>query len=218
MFMKKIHNYIKRNHKLIISLSLLMIGNCFNYWLIKIFQRNPIYINSPIDDKIPFWGWLVYIYNMFYPFCIIAFILLFKKDEKAYFKGIISCIIGIFICNIIYLFIPTIMYRPVTPNYDPLTNLVLKITFYFDDPPLNCFPSLHCLFCFQVILSYLISKCTIKRKTWIIICSSLIIISTLFVKQHYIYDVIAAFLISIFSNTLESLFNISSRLKKKKII
>ena len=218
MFMEKIKVFFKKEKKLIISLSILMLGNAFLYWIIKLFQKNPIYINYYLDDKIPYWGWLVYVYNMFYPFCIFAFILLFKNDEKAYFKGIIACAIGVIICDIIYLFIPTIMYRPITPNYDPLTNLVLKLTYYFDDPPLNCFPSLHCVFCFQVIYSFIKSKCTIKKKTWISLGALAIIISTLFVKQHFIYDIISAFLICIIANMAESIFKISDKLKKKKII
>ena len=218
MFMKKVKSFIKKDEKFFISIAILFLGNMFLYWFIKLFQSNPIYINYYLDDKIPFWGWLVYVYNMFYPFCLIAFYLLYKKDEKAYFKGIIACIIGVLICDIIYLFIPTIMYRPVTPNYDPFTNLVLKITFFFDDPPLNCFPSLHCVFCFQVIFSYIISKCTLKRKTWIIICSMLIILSTLFVKQHYIFDIISAFLVCLIANSLESILGIYNWFKSKRII
>ena len=218
MYMKKIKAFFKKEKKLIISLSILMIGNAVMYWLIKLFQNKPIYINYYLDDKIPYWGWLVYVYNMFYPFCIVAFCLLYKWDKKTYYKGIISCLIAIIICDTIYLFIPTIMYRPVTPNYDPLTNLVLKITYYFDEPPLNCFPSLHCIFCFQVIFSSLKSKSTIKRKTLLITCASLIILSTLFVKQHYIYDIISAFLVCLIGNMTESIFNIYEIFKRKKII
>lgn len=216
--MKKVKAIIKKEKKLIISLSILMIGNAVLYWFIKLFQHNPIYINYYLDDKIPYWGWLVYIYNMFYPFSILAFCLLYKSDEKAYYKGIISCAIAVIICDIIYLFIPTIMYRPITPSYDPLTNLVLKITYLFDDPPLNCFPSLHCVFCFQVIFSSIKSKCNIKRKIWLIIGACLIILSTLFVKQHFIYDIISAFLVSLIANMSENIFNIYNRIKKRKII
>ena len=188
------------------------------YWSLKLFQRNPIYINFYLDDKIPFWGWTVYIYNMFYPFCIIAFYLLYKNDDKTYYKGIISCMIGCLICDIIFLLLPTIMYRPEIPNYDPFTNLVIKVTFFFDEPPLNCFPSIHCVFCFQVILSYIKAKYPIKKKLIIITISTLIILSTLLVKQHFIYDVISAFLISIIANIIESLFEIYNRFKKKNIL
>ena len=74
--MKKIKSYIKKEKKFIISLCILMIGNALLYWLIKSFQSDPIYINYYLDDKIPYWGWLIYVYNMFYPLCIIAFYLL----------------------------------------------------------------------------------------------------------------------------------------------
>lgn len=218
MFMKKIKSFVKNNKKFVISMAIVLIGNGFLYWLLKTFQRNPVYINYYLDDKIPYWGWLVYVYNMFYPFFILVFYLLYKEDEKAYYKGIISLMIGVIVCDIIFLFMPTIMYRPITPNYDPFTNLVLKITYYFDEPPLNCFPSLHCLFCFQEIFSYIKSKCTIKRKIWVIIGASLIIASTLFVKQHFIYDVIAAFLVCLIANMAENIFHIHDKFKKKKII
>ena len=141
-----------------------------------------------------------------------------KESSKAYYKGFIAVLIAIIICDSIYLIAPTIMYRPPIPNYDPFTNLVLKITYYFDEPPLNCFPSLHCIFCFQVMFSYIISKCTLKRKTLITICSILIVLSTLFVKQHYIFDVIAAFIVCLMANMIESMFGIFDKLRKKKIL
>lgn len=216
--MKKIKDFIKNEKMFVISMCILFIGNGFVYWIIKLFQNNPIYIDFYLDDKIPFWGWLVYVYNMFYPFCILAFYLLYRKDKKAYYKGIIAGIIGCLISDIIFLIVPTIMYRPVIPNYDSFTNFVIKVTFFFDEPPLNCFPSIHCIFCFQVIFSYIKSKCTLKRKAWIILGSSLIILSTLFVKQHYIFDVISAFLVCLIANSLESIFGIYNDLKKKKIV
>ena len=110
------------------------------------------------------------------------------------------------------------MYRPIIPKSDLLTDFIIRITYYFDNPPLNCFPSIHCLFCFQVIYSYLFSKYD-KKKKWIFITISfLIIISTLFIKQHYIYDVISALLVCIIANLLCDLFKIYNYFKRKKII
>ncbi len=216
--MKQIKQYIKKNKELVISMAILFLGNMFMYWILKLFQSDPIYINFYLDNKIPFWGWTVYIYDMFYPFSIVAFFLLYKKDKKAYYKGIISTIIGCIICYIIYLLMPTIMYRPEIPNYDFFTNLVLKITFYFDNPPLNCFPSLHCVFCFQVMFSYLRSTYNSKRKHLISFIAILIILSTLFVKQHYVFDVISALLVCILAMIIESLFGIYNKLKNNKVL
>ena len=70
----------------------------------------------------------------------------------------------------------------------------------------------------HLIFSYIMSKCTIKRKTWVIIGASLIILSTLFVKQHFIYDVISAFLVCLIANSIQSIFGIYNYFKNKKII
>lgn len=214
--MKKIKDFIKNNKQFVVSIAIVFLGNGFMYWFLKLFQRNPIYINFYLDDVIPFWGWAVYIYNMFYPFCLLSFFLIYLWDKKTYYKGIISIIIGCITCYIIYLLLPTIMYRPIVPEYDPFTNLVIKITFFFDDPPLNCFPSLHCLFCFQVIFSNIKAKFSINKKLIMITVSTLIIISTLFVKQHFIYDILSAFLICLMANVLESVFDIYNTFNKKK--
>ncbi len=216
--MDKIKKFIKKEKKFIISLAIFMLGNAFMYWFLKLFQGTPTYINFYLDDKIPFLGWTIYIYDMFYPFTALALYLLYKKDKANYYKGVISGMIGCIICYIIFLIIPTIMYRPTIPEYDPLTNLVIKITYYFDEPPLNCFPSIHCVFCFQVIISYIKSKYPLKGKIIIITCAMLIVISTLLVKQHFIYDVISAFLVCLIANNLESIFNIYNKLKIKKIL
>ena len=125
---------------------------------------------------------------------------------------------GFLICDVIFLTMPTIMYRPIIPKYDPLTDLVLKITYIYDNPPLNCFPSIHCLFCFQVIYGYLFSKHNVKNKIIVITIALLIIISTLFVKQHFIYDVISAFLICLMTNLITELLNLYNYFKKKKIL
>ena len=215
MFMKKFKLFIKEEKKFIISLCILMIGQAFLYWSLKLFQSNPIYINYYLDDKIPFCGYFVYIYNMFYPFCVVAYYFLYKADARKYFKAIFACAIGIIICDTIFLALPTIMYRPPIPSYDAFTNLVIKVTFFFDEPPLNCFPSIHCLFCFQVIFGYIKSKATLSKKIIMITISLLIIISTLLVKQHFIFDVVGALVVCIMANILENLFGIYDKLKKK---
>ena len=210
--------FIKENKKFIISISILLIGQAFMYWFLKLFQSNPIYINYYLDEKIPFLGRFVYIYNSFYPFILFSFYLLYKSDKKSYFKGVISGIIGFLICDVIFLCMPTIMYRPVIPQYDFLTNLVIKLTFLYDSPPLNCFPSIHCLFCFQVIYSFIFGSSNKKQKLLIIVYSLLIILSTLFIKQHFIFDVLSALAIMIISNLSTDIFNIYERLEKKGII
>ena len=213
--MKKIKFFLKENKMFIITILILLGGQSIMYYGLKFFQTNPNYINYYLDDEIPFIGYFIYIYNMFYPFTLIALYYLYKKDKDSYYKGIISGTIGYLICDVIFILYPTIMYRPIIPKLSPITDFVINLTFLYDNPPLNCFPSIHCLFSFQVIYSFLSSNLTKREKFIITIVFLLIIISTLLVKQHYIFDVISAFLICVITNLMEDLLGIYKKIKKK---
>ena len=206
-----------KNKKFLITISILLVTQAFFYWFIKLFQNNPHYINYYLDKEIPFIPQFIYIYNLFYPFIFIAFYYLFKKDENTYYQGIIAGIIGFLLCDMIYLYYPTIMLRPPIPNnIDFLTEFIVKITYFFDEPALNCFPSIHCLFCFQIIFSYLKTRSiNTKHKILGITISLLIIISTILVKQHYILDIISAFLICTIANIIIDLTNLANKFKDK---
>ena len=194
----------------------LLLCTYFIYWFLKFFQPNPNYINFPLDEKIPFIPNFIYIYNTFYPFMFLTLLYLFKYDEKTYMKGIISGIIGFIICDIIYLYYPTIMLRPPIPETNVLTNLVLKVTYFFDTPAVNCFPSIHCLFSFQIIFSYLKTKqISLKSKLFIIIYALLIITSTVLVKQHYVVDIISALAICIIANLLVDITKLHTKIEAK---
>lgn len=185
-----------KNKKFIFTVGFLLGFQAFTYWFLKFFQNNYHYIDFFLDKKIPFIGEFIYIYDLFYPFVFFALFLLFCDDEKTYYKSIISGSIGFLICDIIFLVYPTVMLRPDVSNYGGLTGLILKYTYLFDTPALNCFPSIHCLFSFNVMFGYLFSKNIISSKKLLVSIVSLsIALSTLFVKQHYIYDFISALLI-----------------------
>ena len=214
--MKKIIDFIKKNKHYFIGICIMMISQSFLFMILKLFQSNPVYLIHPLDDKIPFIAPFIYIYNLFYPAVMFSLYLLYKKDVETFDKAIIAGTIGYLICYTIYLLLPTIMYRPVIPSFDPVTDLIIKITYFFDDPPLNCFPSIHCLFCFQAIYSYLITKKYKDhfQKIPLVIFLVLIILSTLFVKQHFVYDVLGSFIVCLFSNLIVEIFHLQKLMKK----
>ena len=183
-------------------------GQVLLYTIIKLFQDNYHTFNMGIDNRIPFIPYFIYIYNMFYPFLFICFLNLFNKDKITYDKGIIAVIMGYLIANIIFIIYPVEMIRPDISNInmDDLTRFVVELTYKSDNPAINCLPSLHCLFCFQSIYSTI--RCNnlgIIKKIIISIIALLIIISVLFVKQHYVIDMVVAFIIFIIINVIVEL-------------
>jgi len=209
--------------KFLISICSMMVAMAILYWLVKLVQFNYHYIYSPIDNKIPFIPHLVYVYDLFFPTVLLTMYYVFRKDRKNYYKGIMAAILGDIISSIIFIAYPTIMYRPWVDysNLDFLTELVLKITYSADNPALNCCPSIHCLFCYQAIFTLCVSK-KIKKSVKIPLSLFLILIvlTTMFIKQHYFYDAVYAFIIFAITNIIVYSFKLYPRLTniiKKKI-
>ena len=74
---------------------------------------------------------------------------------------------------------------------------ILNVVYMNDTPAMNCLPSMHCTTCFTsmyvIIKSNKIPK---KCKVLAPIIFTLIVLSTLFVKQHAIVDVVTALLLT----------------------
>ena len=92
---------------------------------------------------------------------------------------------------IIYYFYPTYVPRPMITGTDFLSNMVLNL--YAADNPYNCFPSIHVLNSVLIALyTYESDKVYKSTKVICVIISSFIILSTMFIKQHYFADVAVA--------------------------
>ncbi len=205
--MKAIKDFFKEiiNKDFLISIFCLMGLQAIVYIFIKYLQFDYHSGLSTIDSIIPFVPHFIYIYNIFYPFVFIVLYYVFCNDKEKYYQGILAGVIGYLLSDIIFLVYPTIMIRPyvIYDKLDFLTGLIIKITYSIDNPPLNCFPSVHCLFCFQVIYTTVISRNIARNKKIIITLVSLLIaLSTVLVKQHYFYDIFGAFIVFVLSNIL----------------
>ncbi|MEO3947054.1 phosphatase PAP2 family protein [Gorillibacterium sp. CAU 1737] len=135
---------------------------------------------------IPYSIWIVFIY-----ICVIYYL---KHDKKVYYECLITYVLCAMSCYGIYLVFQTTVPRPVLYGNDPLTELIRYI--YRRDQPFNAFPSIHCFSCILVMRALYTSK----FKTWlnqllIYGVAGSIVLSTLFVKQHVVLDVVAAFVL-----------------------
>lgn len=149
---------------------------------------------TDIDISIPFIKYFAVPYIMWSPFLVITLIYICFRNREVYYRVMISLILGIIVCFLTYYFFQTAVPRPQLYGNDLLTNLVRFI--YNTDNPFNCFPSIH------VLTSYILIKgimsCDIKASIYsivIIMMSAMIILSTQFIKQHVIMDLVFAILL-----------------------
>lgn len=182
-------------------LSLPVIGSFYsflNYDNGKVFS-----LVTEIDKLLPFNQYFIVPYLLWYAFFPGMLIYFCFKDPELYKKQLWIINSGMLICYITYIFFQTCVPRPIILESDFFCELV-KAT-YSRDNPYNAFPSIHVLTCYSILIGcrQLLSEKPVLMTTGI--CTSvLIIISTLFLKQHVILDVVAAItLVIILANIYE---------------
>lgn len=157
-------------------------------------------IHSVIDDHIPFNEFFIIPYYSWFLFMAIWILYFFFRSQGECVRMGAALIIGMSVAVVIYFVYPSglIGFRPETfPRDNFCTDLVKFL--HSADTPTNVLPSLH-------VYNTLVIQCAIfesdtfgrhKKKICIImsVWALLICMSTVFLKQHSIYDVIAAIIL-----------------------
>ncbi len=142
----------------------------------------------PWDFQIPFLKYFSPIYGIVYFIPVISFFVCWKNYEvvKAGFKSFMGAAT---ICLLSYLLFPVEFTDRIqlAPPFDFFENVVRF--FYWIDRPYNCFPSLHVALAF--ISVQMIDRYNPRLAPYFLSLALLVTLSTLFVRQHYILDLVA---------------------------
>lgn len=174
-------------------------------------------LNTTYDDKIPFIKAFIIPYHIWYAFIIYGLVYLLFKNRRAYYKTVIALCIGVSICYVIYSFYQTTVPRPELVGNDFLIRIIRAT--YINDAPYNCFPSIH-VYTTSLMFIELNSEGEFKLFGKILssVLGGLIILSTLFIKQHFILDGLSGIFLAIFTyNFINILEEVISRRWKEKL-
>lgn len=172
---------------------------CFIY-LEKRTDVNFNYIHCMIDDKIPFMEAFIVPYLLWfaYIFVTVAYFVLFEQKEFNRLAWYLASGMTMFLI-ISYIYPNALDLRPdVYPRDNIFTDLVKNLQ--STDTPTNVLPSIHVYNTLCVTTALLLNERFAKstlRRILIIILSVLIILSTMFLKQHSVIDVISAFFMAV---------------------
>ncbi len=146
-------------------------------------------VTLSIDSLIPLRTEWVVVYAATFLFWMLGLYVITLQDEERCFHYFAGVIFAELICGFIFIAFPSCVERPELPRSN-VFDWALSII-YTSDTPTNCFPSMHCL------LSYLVFRqalCSPDAKpgyrAFCGVFTALVFLSTLFVKQHVIADVI----------------------------
>ena len=140
-----------------------------------------------LDRVVPLQPTWALVYGSLYLFLILLPVFVVRQEEqiRRTFLAYLTVWIVSYVCFLVY---PTMAPRPAKVIGEGFVVWGLRFL-YSSDPPYNCFPSLHVAHSFVSALTCY----RIHRGVGIAaaLCASLVGVSTLYTKQHYIADVIA---------------------------
>jgi membrane-associated phospholipid phosphatase len=143
-------------------------------------------LHTPIDSAIPVVPVFVIPYNSLQPY-IYATLLLFLLFRTKYFQSACLAMITVWMISYgFYYFLQSEVVRPVLTGTDVFSRMVMAV--YSGDNAFNDFPSLHTSL--STILAIHWMKVNKPLGIILSIWTALIVASTLFIKQHYIADMI----------------------------
>lgn len=182
-------------------LPLLLAAYLLLFFALDFCGREPQFImHSRIDDLIPFNEWFApayFIWFAAFPLSLLGFLLLDKGD---FLELCFVIFAGAACCFATYLLLPTgLELRPEELPRDNLLGRLMQLIWLIDAPRNVC-PSLHVSISTAIALVSLRSQKLAGRrwlKTAIVLLMALICLSTMFVKQHSFWDIVAGALLSL---------------------
>lgn len=177
-------------------LGLLLIIPIINlfYMFLNNDARGVSYLVTDFDRMLPMVNIFVIPYLGWYGFIIFTLCYFLWKDRKLYYTTLWSMILGMLISYVVYFFFQTSVPRPEVLGEDWLSQLVLLV--YNTDQPYNCFPSIHCLTSYLMMRALASSSFKNKWNMMIIFSfGSIVLLSTLLIKQHVVMDVFASIIL-----------------------
>ncbi len=164
-------------------------------------------LETPLDTELPFLAPFVLFYVLAFVQWGLNYLLIARDSKELCYRFAFGNIIAKLICLFFFVFLPTTLARPEVTGTDLCSRLVRLI--YTFDPPVNLFPSIHCLESWCCIrASFLLKKSNRAYQTATLIMSLGVFASTLFIKQHVIADVFGGIVV------FEAGFRLAGRIQK----
>ena len=164
-------------------------------------------VHTVFDDIIPFCEYFIVPYLLWFPymFLTIVYFIFFNKNKREYYQLSFNLMMGMTVFLVISYIYPNIQHlRPLEfENHNIFTAAVGML--YKTDTPTNILPSIHVFNSLAIHLA--VSQCeSLKDRTGVQISSgfltALIILSTMFLKQHSVIDVCMGITLALFGYLL----------------
>jgi membrane-associated phospholipid phosphatase len=155
-------------------------------------------MHTPLDDVIPFCEFFTIPYFLWFAYIAVGYVFLLIADREEFVRLCIFLYTGMTVCLLIYTVFPNGQLLRI--DYETLgrSNILIDAikALQSSDSSYDVFPSIHCLNSFAMHIALAKSKKLGKYKKPVVIASFilmvLIVLSTVFLKQHSVLDIYGA--------------------------
>ena len=151
-----------------------------------------VFLRTPVDQQIPVVKLFVLPYVSLQPLTYLTLIIFLLVSVRIFQSAALSMIIAFLISFVFFIFMQSFVERPAVVGDDLLSGLLRGV--YSSDNPYNDFPSLHTSLSTILAIHWM----RVDRRVGIAtsIWAALIVMSTVFVHQHYLADVVGGLVIA----------------------
>lgn len=219
--MKSKHQLLFEKYKHLLLLFYFPIYCLWFAYLEKTVTKHFHVIYMEIDDYIPFCEFFIVPYLIWFLYVAITFLYVGFTDKEQFLKMCTFLYTGMTLFLVISTLYPNGHFlRPITFERD---NIFVDLCqwLYQTDTPTNLFPSIHVYNSIGTHIAIVYHEKLQKNK---FICSfsailmASIILSTMFLKQHSVFDVITAFIVAFVMYQLVYVLSFSKKMAKEKIV
>jgi membrane-associated phospholipid phosphatase len=168
-----------------------------------------------LDQHIPFIAYFIAPYLAWYVLMFVILAWFMKHDDELYIASVVSICAGLLLSFMVYAVFQTTVPRPIVLGQDLFSRLTRFM--YGMDNPYNAFPSIH------VMTAYVIFIASGKAKSYgpkiglaSQMLSVLVILSTVFLKQHTLMDVFGGILLG--GSLIKAMTSIQGITHKKLLV
>ena len=161
-------------------------------------------VQTPFEETVPFIAWTLVFYVSFYLyFIIIAWMASLNPQRRKEGWVLLQCMTMISLSTMVFWMVFPVridlrhQISDVGPLYDTVMGLLHTV-----DAPYNAWPSVHVLYSTLIVL--MVRYWMKESQTWkglfsltIVVCWALLVISTVTIKQHYLFDIVTGLFFSI---------------------
>jgi len=197
--MEKLKMYFDKYRHIV---PLLIYGVIYMSWfgyLERTVTKHYTVIHMKVDDYIPFVEVFIIPYLLWFAYIAVVVMYLFFKNKEDYYRACAFLFTGMTVFLIISTVWPNGHHLRLTemPRDNIFTAMIERL--WKTDTATNLWPSIHCYNSIGAYFAVIKNKELAKNKwiTWgSFLLSVSIVLSTVFIKQHSMFDVITAFLLS----------------------